>query len=100
MGNALPWQERIWRSAPNRKWLGVYFESADAIGDTDILTTTKDGQTLYAAEVDVAMRIRNRLVLLRCKNLNHDFANWQDPQKACKQWAEDIGRANGADRRG
>lgn len=88
------WQEKIWHPAPNRQWLGVYFETDSAIGDTDVLTMTKDGQTLYATEVSVAMRVKNRLLLLRCKNLKHDSADWRTPQEACRQWSEEIVRAN------
>lgn len=87
-------QEKIWHPAPNRKWLGVYFESADAIGDSSVLTSSKDGQTVYATEVLVTMRVRDRLLLLSCKNLTRDGVDSRTPQEACRRWSEDIVRAN------
>jgi len=87
-------QEQAWHPAPNRKWQGVYFETADAIGDSDILTLTKEGLIVHDAEVRVNMRVRSRWVILHCNSEMHRDTDWQIPQETCKRWSQDIVTAN------
>jgi hypothetical protein len=80
--------------APNRSWLGVYFETPSAIGVTETLTSTIGGLIVQDAFVDVSIRLHNRYVVLRCEGRMHQGGDVKREQDTCEHWAQDTLKAN------
>jgi hypothetical protein len=81
-----------------QKWMGVFFDSHDAIGELTTSEADVRGSVRKQIGAIVTMRVKNRMIMLNCNSSSNTNANnvedlfWA--KDTCSKWATDIFRLN------